>query len=201
MFKPCCLINPEGVNFLLAMPLALVLAIPAWPQTSGSQLPRFEDYPVGEIFTGTLADPKLTTPLERMYRTVIRQGVAKGWGVRRDGKETNVPGPNFAGNMIVVHWGCGVPCLSMALVHAKTGTIYYPPISSVGVGVRDFALPLLTPPQAVSRQPDVDFRLDSKLMIVKATPKQTWEHPSFTYYFLWQGDRWSLLRKVPLVEE
>jgi len=37
--------------------------------------------------------------------------------------------------------------------------------------------------------------------IVRATPKQTEEHTPYTYYFLWQGDRWTLLRRVPLNAE
>ena len=42
--------------------------------------------------------PKIVTPVQRKYRTRIRQGVEKGWGVLRDGREQNHPGPNFAGN-------------------------------------------------------------------------------------------------------
>ena len=100
--------------------------------------------------------------------------------------------------MIVVKWGCGVPCLMMAMVDSRTGTIYDPPIASNGVGAKNFMLPLLTVGLSVSRQPGVEFRPDSRLMIVKATPRQTERHPSYTYYFLWQDNRWTLLRRVSL---
>ncbi len=52
-----------------------------------SALPRFEDYPVGEIFNGTPGAPKLVTPLEKLFADQIRDGVEKGWGVFREGKE------------------------------------------------------------------------------------------------------------------
>src|SRR5262245_40247171 len=78
--------------------------------------PRFEDYPATQSFTGRPAMPKLKAEVERSVGDVdrsagevIRDGVQKGWGVRRDGKEQI--GPNFAGNMIVIQWPCGAPCL------------------------------------------------------------------------------------------
>jgi hypothetical protein len=60
--------------------------------------------------------------------------------VLRDGKEQK--GPNFAGSLIVIQWGCGAPCLRMAIVNARTGEVYSPPISINGVGVQSFDLPL-----------------------------------------------------------
>ena len=66
-------------------------------------MPRFEDYPAGETFTGAPVKPKLATPLEQSYSEQIRDGVEKGHGVFRDSKEQK--GPNFAGNLIVIQWG------------------------------------------------------------------------------------------------
>jgi len=133
--------------------------------------------------------------VQRSFGEVIRDGVQKGWYVFRDGKEQ--PGPNFAGNMIAILWPCGAPCLRMAIVNARTGGIYYPPITFFGA-VENFGLPLLTVGNSVSRNPEVEFRLNSNLMIIKATPVQSLSHPSFTYYFLWNRNRWTLLRKDPL---
>jgi len=181
--------------------VACVLAMSAWAQQPSTRIPRFQDYPVTETFTGTPATPQIVAPMERQYRTRIRNGVQKGWGVWRDGKQQGTPGPNFAGKMIVVQWGCGAPCLLMAMVEAVTGAVYYPPISFRGIGVQNFALPLLTVGLSVSRNANVEFRLNSGLMIVKATPKQNERHPSYTYYFLWQADRWTLLRQTPIREE
>jgi len=132
---------------------------------------------------------------------VSNKGVEKGWGVDKDGNAQGRPGPNFAGSMIVVQWSSGAPGIDMAMVDAQTGVVYYPPISFHGVGAASFDLPVLTVGLSVSRNPDIEFRLNSRLMVIKATPTQTRQHPSYTYYFLWQDSRWTLLRRVPLKNE
>jgi hypothetical protein len=174
--------------------LFLLLAVCGWAQTHSGAQPRFEDYQTVEMFTGTPAALKLATPLEQKYADQIRDGVEKGYGVFRDGKERK--GPNFAGNLVVIQWGCGAPCMRMAVVDARTGEVYCPPISFIGAGAPSFDLPLLTIGDSVPQNPEVQFRLNSKLMIVKATPSQAGRHPSYTYYFLWQQDRWTLLQRV-----
>ena len=116
----------------------------------------------------------------------------------RDGKEQ--PGSNFAGHMIVVKWGCGAPCMMMAMVDAQTGDVFSPPISFDGTGTQSLVLPLLTIGLSVGRNPDVQFRPDSSLMVIRATPKQTQQHPSYTYYFLWHDGRWKILRRVLIKE-
>jgi hypothetical protein len=170
--------------------LLLLLVGCAWPQTHSSALPRFEDYPAREIYAGTLAAPKLATPLEQTYADRITVGVDA------EGKK----GPNFAGDLIVIQWSCGAPCVRMAVVDARSGEVHNPPISASGIGAWSFDLPLLTAGYSYSQNPEVRFRPNSSLMIVKATPNW-WSprrHPSFTYYFLWRQNRWTLLRKVPL---
>jgi hypothetical protein len=133
--------------------------------------------------------------VQRSLGEVIRDGVEKGWYVFRDGKEQ--AGPNFGGNLIVIQWPCGAPCLRMAIVNARTGDVYYPPITATGA-TESFDLPLLTLGNHVSRNPDIQFRADSNLMVIKATPQQSLSHRSFTYYFLWNRDQWTLLRREPL---
>jgi hypothetical protein len=182
------------VNTLAAAILFVTIAVPE--SVFGAHPPRFDDYPATATFTGEPAPPRLVEPAQKMYRTRITEGVAKGWGVERDGKEQK--GPNFAGDVIVIQWGCGSPCLMMALVNARTGEVSYPPISIEGIGRHTFALPLLIPPLAVSRNAEVEFRLNSRLMIVHATLAQTADRPSYTYYFLWSDGRWTLLQKTLL---
>jgi hypothetical protein len=194
------------VSSRTALKLSLVCAVLLFPlfwSTAYSQSsPRFEDYPATETFSGTPAMPKLKPEVEhsvgdvhRSVGEVVRDGVQKGWGVFRDGKEQT--GPNFAGHLIVIQWGCGAPCMRMAIVNARTGEVYYPPITFTGA-VDSFDLPLLTVGNAVSGNPEVESRSNSNLMIVKATPVQSLRHPSFTYYFRWNRDRWTLLRRDPL---
>jgi hypothetical protein len=169
------------------------------PKAAAGQFPNFEDYPVGETFNGTPHPPILTTPQQRLFRTRIRDGVEKGWGVWINGewtKEQNKPGPNFAGHYIVISWGCGSACIRMAMTDAETGTVYSPPISE-----GTFALPMLVFPNSAGSAADVQFRKDSRLMIVRATPHA--DHRGaipYAFYFLWQRDHWTLLRRVPIEE-
>lgn len=172
-------------------------------QTNASSLPVFQDYPVRELFGGTPHPPIFATAEQRRFRTTIREGIEKGWGVRADsvfGPEQNKPGPNFAGHYIVIVWGCGAPCLRMVVCDARTGAVYNPPLSADGGGL---ALPVLVLPSAVlGRNPDVEYRLDSRLMIIRATPNSYRPSAtSYTFYFLMQGRQWKLLRRVPITDE
>jgi hypothetical protein len=189
------------VQILNCVLFSLFLAFGAWGDDDSGRLPRFEDYPVTNVFAGSVAPLKLTTNLARLYRTRIREGVERGWGVHRNGNEQVRPGPNFAGNMIVVQWSSGAPGLQMAMVDAETGHIYCPPISYHGVGAASFDLPLLTVGLSVSRNPKIQFQSDSRLFVIEATPKQTQQHPSYRYYFLWREHRWTLLKQVLLKAE
>jgi hypothetical protein len=169
------------------------------PKQTAVHVPRFKDYLVTDIFHGTPVAPHLATPTERLFRTRIRDGVTKGLGVMREGKEQ--PGPNFAGHYIVIEWGCGSPCGMMAIVDALTGKVYTPPISPEG-----FMLPFLPvkvpgdPDAFVSWVAEVEFRLNSCLMIVKANPDPSKGRSNYTFYFLWKNDHWTLLRRVPLTD-
>jgi hypothetical protein len=178
--------------------LFLLLAGRIWAQTHSNALPRFEDYPATETFAGRPVTPKLATPLDQRYSNQIRDGVENGYGVFRDGKEQK--GPNFAGTWIAIQWGCGTPCLRMAIVDARSGDLYYPPFSINGIGARSFDLPLLMIGDSLPQNPEVEFQPNSNLMIIKATPNRAGRHPSYTYYFLWRQKRWTLLRKVRLTE-
>lgn len=158
-----------------------------------AHLPRFEDYPATDVFLGKPALLDLTKPWTQMYAADIQDGVNDAYGPNSVDK-----GPNFAGNLVVVIWGCGAPCLRMALVDARTGEVYYPPITFEGDGPENFDLPVLTPTHSVSQNPEVQFRKNSRLMMIKATPSESGRHPSYTFYFLWRDGKWVLLRKVPL---
>lgn len=104
---------------------------------------------------------------EQDYSDQTLDGVEKGCGVFRNGKEQK--GTNFAGNLIVIQWGCGAPCLRIAIVNARTGDVYYPP-SINELGARSFDLPLLMIGDSVPQNPEVQLRPNSNLMIIRATP-------------------------------
>jgi hypothetical protein len=187
-FGPLHLVYAEGVNAFFGVSLACALAISAWAQGSGEPIPRFQDYPAFEIFKGTAALPIFTRPEERLFRTVIRQGVTKGYGVFRGAVEQEKPGPNFAGHYIAIQWGCGSDCDQMAIVDANTGHIYPPPLR--GKGSMYFNVPI----RSFQRRPD--FRLDSRLMILSDACPQPISGCS-AYYFLWDHNQWKLVYRKP----
>lgn len=76
--------------------------------------PRFEEFPAVGKFRGRLAAPDVrSTARPRLFRTMIRDGARSG--------------PNFAAHYIIVHWGCGAACVSLAIVDANDGIVYNPP--------------------------------------------------------------------------
>lgn len=95
------------------LPLTVAVAAHA-PDPSQRRLPRFEDYPVREVYRGRPAPVDLASaPGAQRFRTVLREGAARG--------------PNFAGRYTVVEWGCGSPCHAFAIVDARTGRVYFVP--------------------------------------------------------------------------
>ena len=189
----------RGMNLLITLVTSSILQSVV-AQIHSKPLPKFKDYPAKETFNGSPHPPILVTREQRRFRTRIREGVEKGWGVWINGewgKEQNRPGPNFAGDQIVIVWGCGTGCLMMAVSDARTGTVRNPPLSAGGL-----YLPSLLLPMSTGRSPSLEFRRDSELMIIQATPR--WDRPdpkSYAFYFLLQGDQWKLLRRVAITEE
>lgn len=78
--------------------------------------PKFGDYPVREIYSGTPAIPKLSKG-QRTFRTMIRRGA-----------ENKV---EFAGHYTVPRWGCGTSCNQFAIADSVTGTVYDVPFAVV----------------------------------------------------------------------
>src|SRR4051812_9477824 len=73
-------------------------------------VPSFSDYPVSSVWHGRAAAVDLSSsPGARRFRTQYRLQAPSG--------------PNFAGRLTVVHWGCGAPCISFGIVDAPTGRI------------------------------------------------------------------------------
>jgi len=140
--------------------------------TSSERLLRFEDYPATEIFKGSPAPPKLRRPGDRLFRTKIREGAAKG--------------PNYAGHYTIATWGCGTGCVSIAIVDAKNGRIYDVPFAALAWGV---------PMMKESVEP-LTFKLDSRLLIVRGCPE---EENCGSYFYDWTGTQFKLIRKVAAV--
>ena len=56
----------------------------------GAKSFQFESYPSGEVFLSSPVAPQINDPVHRRYRTRIRDGVEKGWGVFREGSRLKV---------------------------------------------------------------------------------------------------------------
>jgi len=145
--------------------LTTILIGSAIPQTRGEapKPSRFENYPVARIFQGTPAPVDLRSHSRaRSFRTRLREGAKHG--------------PNFAGHLTIVTWGCGTSCHMFALVDVKTGAVTFGPLYTVELG----------------------FRLDSRLLIVN-TPESILDYyggrypeegrsiETITSYFTWDG--------------
>jgi hypothetical protein len=78
--------------------------------TQTTALPRFEDYPSTEPFSGRPAPVVLASArYGRTYRTRLRDGAQSG--------------PNFAGAFTIITWGCGSSCQVSVVVDARTGAL------------------------------------------------------------------------------
>jgi hypothetical protein len=63
----------------------------------------------------------------------------------------------------------------------------------------DLVLPAIGPGDSERSMPGyaiVKFRQNSRLMTVEANPEWK-EHRNYKHYFLWEGNRWRLLLRVP----
>jgi len=75
--------------------------------------PRFKDYPVADIFRGRPAAPVLASQNARRFGTQLRNSVKYG--------------PNFAGHYTVAQWGCGAGCVTVAVIDAESGQVWFAP--------------------------------------------------------------------------
>src|SRR5713226_8033300 len=99
----------------------LLLLFTTMSLAQNNALPAFEQFGVTEVFKGKPVAPQIRTPSQRMFRTMIREGAAKG--------------PNFAGHYTIAEWGCGSSCVSIAIIDAKDGSVYDGPFGFLGFGM------------------------------------------------------------------
>jgi hypothetical protein len=60
---------------------------------------------------------------------------------------------------------------------------------------------MLVFPNSAGEAAEVDYRRDSRLMVVRATPHaDRRDAVPYAFYFLWLGDRWTLLRRAAFEE-
>jgi hypothetical protein len=165
-----------------AISLGVGVAIVWWAQARNTPAPRFEQYPVDEIWQGTPANLRLTTVSERMFRTVLTNAAKKS--------------PNFAGHYRVTYWGCGSNCSAGALIDLQTGDVFPLPMAqSDGKGWERW----IECPASFEGAND-EFRANSRLMIVRCGlnfSEHLKRNVPDTYYFVWEGRGFRLLMFVP----
>ena len=131
--------------------------------------PGFGSYPASASFTGTPTPVVLRTRRDQMFRSRLREGAKEG--------------PNFAGRYTAVHWGCGTGCAQMAVVDAKTGRVYRPPLEYVDI------------PAADGEEYGPGYRLDSRLLVL--TRSHYDREASYTaYYYVFEHNHFRLVRRA-----
>ncbi len=134
---------------------------------STGKVPSFRDYRVAEVYTGKHARVDLSShPEAKTWRTKLIEAANKG--------------SNFAGHYTIATWGCGASCTAFGIIDAITGTVYFPAgLSRVSVA----GLP--------EQQAGLQFRLDSKLLIVRGSPNE--EDRTGTFYYVWEDNDLTLI--------
>jgi hypothetical protein len=159
--------------FTLARVLALVGAT---VQANATGQPRFEDYPVGNIYKGTPAAPVLSTPDARRFQTQLRKHASFG--------------PNFAGQFVLARWGCGAGCVIVAVIDSTSGAVSFAPFQ--------FQDGVLAGGQGPARtcHHASDFQIDSELFIARGDIGGK----VGTHYYRWHNRRLSLVHFSPSCE-
>lgn len=137
--------------------------------SSGDSL-RFDSHPA-KAWSGVPAKPVLDTPDKRLFRTALREGAAQG--------------PNFAGHMTIVRWGCGTSCVAWAAVDARTGRVTKLP----GADYMDTN-------HVGGKLGGVTFKRGSRVIVLAGAPREDQAREG-VYRYLWTDDGFRLLSYVP----
>lgn len=155
-------------SFLAACAIGLFLFVPGI--LGQTPVPRFDDYPIRETFTGKTA-PLVLSRAARAYRTRLREAAREK--------------PNFAGHFIVTTWGCGTECVTGAIIDAKTGRVFMLPTTLCcwGAGVDNKFNP-------------VEFRLNSNLIVLSGARNEK-EGDEATRFYKFERNQLALIRSIP----
>jgi hypothetical protein len=128
------------------------------PAALRGSTPEFEELPANGRISGRPAPVDLGShPRARRYRSALGAGAAAG--------------PNFAGHLTVVTWGCGTLCQEFMIVDARTGEVHEGRTTHVGV----------------------EYRLDSRLLVVnppaRAAEAGCPPERCVPQYLAWNGER------------
>lgn len=144
--------------------IAMAALVRAASGANPRALPRFEDFPVDEVFDRTPAPVVLAAARARQFRTVLREEAGRG--------------PNFSGHYRVATWGCGSDCHAFAIIDAATGTVYFKPDALFVAGLLG------------NDEERIQFRKNSRLLVLVGSRN---DNGGGKYYYEWTGTRLKLL--------
>jgi hypothetical protein len=157
---------------MLTLVCAGIWVLVGTAQPPDTPFPRFEEYKTTDIFRGKPVPPKIVRASDRLFRTKIRDGIEAG--------------PNFAGHLTIVEWGCGSSCVSIAIVDAKTGSVNDGPFNILGYGaILDYA---------DGKDEPLSYKHDSRLLVVRGCPE---DRNCAEYFYEWSGAGLQLIQKRP----
>jgi hypothetical protein len=145
-----------------------VLCLDAMAQ-GRKRVPRFEDYPVKEIYEGRSAKPILETDGQREAPTYY-QAIADG-------------GTNFAGHYAVVTLTCGPGCITADFLNTRTGKIVPGKFSNSGWKERHDAFR------------EIEFRRASRLIVFAGQIDE--KGPIGWHFYLFDNGKLKKLRTIP----
>ena len=157
-------------HFGVSLVIAVALFVGALNVAAQTGIPRFNDYPVNERYTGKTA-PLVLSKAARQFRTRLRQAAAEK--------------PNFAGRFIVTTWGCGTECLEGAIIDAKTGQVFMLP----------FSLCCWAPGTVDDNFKPVEFRLNSSLIVLSGARDEK-DGDYGTRFYRFQNHRLLLVKTI-----
>lgn len=132
------------------------------------QLPRFEDFPAKQVFTGTNR-LLLRSPDDWLFRTRLRDAARRR--------------PDFAGHYVLARWGCGAMCQSVAIIDVRSGRVTWTPGSICCWTSEDNSI-----------EP-VQFRPDSSLLVLTGLRNEK-EGDNGIHYYRIEGSRLVHLKDV-----
>ena len=163
---------------LLISLISLLICTPVLGQKAS--VPKFEDYPTKNKFTGMPAIPLIPKSWNDLpnWADAVRFAQARG--------------PNFAGKYTIAQWSCGTGCSSMAIIDTGSGRI----LPDNAFGTLDLEK------GSGEMYSGLNFRLDSTLIIVEGcldldNPSSDPTHPDCSKtYWRWDGARFQQLYKI-----
>ena len=135
-----------------------------------SSVPRFKDYPAGEIYKGPTA-PLVLKRDDLTFKSRLR------WAAKNQK-------PNFAGHYLLTTWGCGAECVMGAVIDVKTGKVYWWGFSTCcwGSDTDDKFNP-------------IEFRLDSRLIVFSGLRNEK-EGDDGAHFYRFDDGRFVHIRSV-----